>query len=189
MTGTRAEPSPTTASALLSLTGPRRRGWGPCCLCVHARSPRPAAAPTQPAGPVPPCPVRARLPWELPGHHLGCSGPAPRDGAGGSGCEGCCVPSRDVRDFSPSPASPPRGWTQCLALAAGAAPALLALRGPGPLYAEGRRGWPQPPRAPTHCDVPLRDPEPRVRPGGAGAATPRHVLCVCAWFVFNTSKM
>lgn len=57
-----------------------------------------------------------------------------------------------------------------------------------PIYAEGW-GRPQPPRAPTHCDIPL----------GAQSCVygrvvlvrggPVDVVCVCAWFVFNTLKM
>lgn len=65
------------------------------------------------------------------------------------------MPSRDLQDGS-SPASLLQG--RFLAQAAGAAPALA---GPDPLYAEGRRGRPQTPRAPAHCDVTLWDPGPR----------------------------
>lgn len=55
---------------------------------------------------------------------------------------------------------------------------LLALPGPVPLYAEGRRGQLQTPRAPTHCDVPLWDPGPRARLGGAGPAACAVCLCL-----------
>lgn len=60
----------------------------------------------EPAELDPPCLVGARLPQELPRHHFSC-----RDNADSNGCVGCCVPSRDVRDLSPSPVSLPRGWT------------------------------------------------------------------------------
>lgn len=71
---------------------------------------------------------------------------------------------------------------------AGVVGLLLSPRRHSPVYAEGW-GRPQPPRAPTHCDILLG-----ARSFVCGRAVLVRgghvdVVCVCAWFVFNTLKM
>lgn len=74
----------------------------------------------------------------FPGHHLGCSGPAPWDGAGG---EGCCVPSRDMRDFFPL------AWHPRCGDGHGAQLRLLA--GPRPPLCRGQEGAAAAPSCPN----------------------------------------
>lgn len=89
------------------------------------------------------------------------------------------MPSRDVQNGS----SPMSLLQRFLAQAAGAAPALT---GPDPLYAEGRRGGRRP--LVPHLTVMSRCGT-QGQAWGWALPAPRHVLCVCAWFVFNMWKM
>lgn len=153
MTGMRAEPSLTAASALLSLAGPctTARVHVVCVCMPRAWHPPSAAAPPSQWG---------LEPGGLPGIT------SVLVGVRGASClPGSC---------RTAPA-----WPPCCQEGHGSWLRLL-VPGPEPLYAEGRRGRPQTPRAPTHCDAPLGTRATRA----AGQHQPRGMCCVSVLGLF-----